>query len=104
MTTLIVLFNLKEGTSRETYENWARDTDLATVRNLSSISGFEIFRTNGLFGTDDPAPYEYVEVIQVNDMTTFGEEVGTDVMQKVAGEFQAFADNPMFILSDNIEG
>ncbi len=104
MTTIIVLFNLKDGTDRAVYENWARETDLKTVRGLSSIAGFEVFRANGLLGSDDPSPYEYVEIISVGDMAKFGEEVGTDVMQKVAGEFQGFADNPMFILTDNIEG
>lgn len=104
MTTIIVLFNLKDGSSVETYENWARETDLKTVRGLSSVSGFEVFRTNGLLGSDDASPYQYVEIISVGDMAKFGEEISTDVMQKVAGEFQSFADNPMFIMSESIEG
>ena len=49
-------------------------------------------------------PYQYVEIIQVNDMAIFGDEVGSDTMQKVAGEFQTFADNPIFMLTDDIEG
>ena len=103
MTTIVVLFNLKEGTDRSAYEAWAKETDLKTVRGLSSIDSFKVFRANGLLGTEDPSPYEYVEIIDVADMAKFGEEVGTDVMQKVAGEFQGFADNPMFILTDDIE-
>lgn len=97
MSTIVVLFNLKEGADISAYEAWAVNTDLKTVRNLNSIDRFEVFKTTGVLGKDTAAPYEYIEILEVNDMDTFGKEVGTDTMRKVAGEFQAFADNPIFI-------
>lgn len=103
MTTIIVLFNLKDAAASDAYEDWARTTDLKTVRGLSSVSSFEVFRANGLLGSEEASPYDYVEVINVADMARFGEEISTEVMQKVAGEFQAFANSPLFILSENIE-
>lgn len=104
MTTIIVLFNLKAGVSREDYEAWAKNTDLATVRKLESIDAFNVYRANGVLGSEDKSPYEYIEIIQVADMEKFGAEVATDTMTKVAGEFQAVADNPTFILTESIEG
>ncbi|MEM9529918.1 MAG: REDY-like protein HapK [Pseudomonadota bacterium] len=100
MTTLVVLFNLKSDADRATYEAWAQSTDLPIVRDLTSVDAFDVYRTSGRLGTDDPAPYEYVEIIQVNDMETFGGEVKSETMQKVAAEFREFADAPCFMLSE----
>ena len=99
---IVVLFNLRAGVDVATYEDWARSTDIPTVRNLDSTGGFEVLRCTGMLGTDDKPPYAYVELIDVDDMDLFGQEVTTETMQKVAGEFQAFADAPMFILTDAI--
>ena len=53
----------------------------------------------GLFGSDEAAPYDYVEIIDISDLQGFGKDVATDTMTKVAGEFRGFADNPVFILT-----
>lgn len=99
---IVVLFNLKDGVDVAEYEAWARATDLPTVNGLKSIDNFEVFRTTGIMGTEDAAPFRYIEIIDVGDMETFGAEVGTETMQKVAGEFQALADNPLFITTEHI--
>ena len=98
MNTLIVLFNLKKDADSSAYEAWAKATDLPVVRGLNSVDSFEVYRSQGLFGGGD-APYEYIEVIAINDTEKFGTEVGTTTMAKVASEFQAFADNPVFMLT-----
>jgi len=98
---IVVLFNLRDGVDVSAYEEWARTTDIPTVRGLGSTSGFDVLRCTGLLGTVDAPPYAYVELIDVDDMDLFGEEVATETMQKVAGEFQAFAD-PIFILTEAI--
>jgi len=100
MATLIVLFNLKEGASASEYEAWAKSKDVPTVKGLSSVDDFRVFRSSGLLGSDDPAPYEYIEIIEVNDMNNFGIDVSSERMQAIAAEFGAFADNPIFILSE----
>ena len=55
-----------------------------------------------MLGSDATPPYQYVEIIQVDDMAKFGEEVATDTMRQVAGEFQQFADAPQFILTESL--
>jgi hypothetical protein len=103
MTTLVVLFNLKSGVSAAEYEAWAKSVDLPIVRGLPSISSFDTYRSNAILGSDEKPPYAYVEIIQVKDMTQFGTDIAAENMQKIAATFQAFADNPTFILSTSIE-
>ena len=100
MSALVVLFNLKDESAIDAYEHWAKTTDVPTVKNLSSVNDFRVYRLGNLMGTEEKGPYQYCEVIDVNDMAQLGEEVGTDVMQRVAAEFQEFADNPIFIVSE----
>ena len=101
-TTIVVLFNLKPGVSPSDYEQWARTTDLPTVRKLDAVDQFSVLRTTGLLGSDAPAPYQYVELLVVKDMQQLGADVSSETMQKVAAEFQQLADNPQFILTESI--
>ena len=101
-TRIVALFNLKPGISVADYEAWAKATDLPTVNGLSSVDRFEVFRSTGVLGSDAKPPYAYIEIIDVADMDGFGKEVSTETMQKVAGEFQAMADDLVFILTDKI--
>lgn len=96
---IVVLFNLKPGTDVAAYEKWARTTDIPGVRALRSVADFQVYRTTGVLGTDARPPYSYIEVIDVPDMNAFGADVGSEAVQKVAAQFQQFADNPQFILT-----
>lgn len=100
MASIVVLFNLKDDASKEAYEKWAQTTDVPTVKGLGSIDDFKVYRMTGVMGSEEPSPYQYCEVIEVNDMEKFGAEVSTETMQKVAAEFQEFADGPLFLMSE----
>ncbi len=102
MKKIVVLFNLQQGVDDTVYEQWARTTDLPIVNNLQSIERFEVFKTSGLLGSDAAAPYQYVELLEINDFDKFGEEVATETMKNVATEFQTFADAPLFITLEKI--
>lgn len=102
MKNIVVLFNLKPGVDSDAYEQWAKSTDLPIVNALESIDKFEVFKTSGLLGSDEPAPYEYVELLAINDFDKFGENVSTDTMKNVAAEFQEFADSPLFVTLESI--
>jgi hypothetical protein len=101
MTTLIVLFNLKDAARREEYERWAREVDLPTAGALKSVDKFEVLKASGLL-TGGPSPYEYVEILRINSMEQLGADVGSPTMQQVAAQFQAFADNPLFIMTSSL--
>ncbi len=100
MPTLIVLFNLRKDASPADYEKWAQTTDVPTVKGLKSVDDFKVFRMSNLLGTETLSPYQYCEIIEVNDMNGLFADIGTETMQRVAAEFQAFADNPMFIVAE----
>jgi hypothetical protein len=104
MTMIVVIFTLKEGVNPQEYEEWARTSDLPAVNQLGSVAKFEVLRTTGVLGGDDPAPYQYVELLNVADMDALGGDVSSETMQRVAAEFQQFADNPTFMLTQDIQG
>lgn len=100
MQTIVVLFNLKPGVSREEYEAWARDSDLPVVNGLPSVEKFEVLRAGGLLVGDGPSPYQYVEIIRVPDMDAFLADLSDPAAQAGAAQFQQrYADNPLFILA-----
>lgn len=101
-TRIIVLLNLKPGKNNKDYEVWAKKTDLPTVNALRSVEKFRVFATISLLGSEAKPPYDYIEVLDVTDMDIFGKEVATATMQRVASEFQDWAD-PVFILTRDIE-
>ncbi len=96
---LVVLFNLKSDADRQAYEAWARSTDLPTVKGLDSVDDFTLFRcTSQLDGS--PPPYAYLEIIDINDRDRFGQEIASAAVQRVASQFQGFADDPLFIMTE----
>lgn len=100
---IIVLFNLRPGVKVEDYEAWARAVDLPGVNGLNSVDRFVVLKATGLLGTEGHPPYDYVEIIDVNDMQKFGADVDTDQMKAVASSFQEMADSPIFILTEVLE-
>lgn len=103
MTTIVVLFNLLPGADPDHYEQWAREMDMPNVRALPGCEGFQVLRVGGLLGSEERAPYEYCEIIEVSDMEAFGQAVAGEVMQAIAAQFREFADNPVFMLSDSLD-
>jgi hypothetical protein len=102
MTKLVVLFNLRKDVDPTIYQDWAKTTDLPTVNKLKSVTNFEILKCTALLGSEQPPPYQYLEIIELNDQALFFNEVSTDNMKKVADEFQTFADNPTFIVTESL--
>ncbi len=101
MTIVVVLFNLKAGVDVAEYENWARARDLPNVNALDSVEGFRVLRTRGLLN-GSPAPYQYVELIEINSLDAFRADVKSELMQSVAQEFRRYADAPQFIVADDL--
>jgi hypothetical protein len=76
---IVCLFNLKPGINPATYEAWARQGDIPAVNALA-----------------------YVEVIDITGMDAFVADVTTPAFQALAAPFQDFADNPIFILTEDL--
>ena len=99
---IICLFNLKPGVSVESYEKWARETDIPGVRALKSVSGYHVQRATGILGTGDASPYAYIEIIEIGDVALFGEEAAGPVVQALAADMRNYADDPIFITSESL--
>lgn len=99
---IVCLFNLKPGVNPQDYEAWARGTDVPGANALSSVRNFTVHRATGLFGSDAKPPYQYIEIIDITGMDPFVAEVTTEDFQKVAAKFQDYADNPQFILTEDL--
>ena len=102
MTTIVVLFNLQAGVDDSVYRQWATATDIPTAGGLASVDSFEVLKAEGLLMSEDSPPYQYIEILKINDMDQFGQDVATATMQKVASEFQQFADKPLFIMTSKL--
>jgi hypothetical protein len=98
MTTIIVLFNLKAGTSVAEYEKFARELDIPQVNRLPSVASFEVLKAQGLMG-GGAAPYEYIEVLRVRDLEQLGKDVQSPIMRQVVATFRSLAQNPQFIVT-----
>lgn len=103
--TLIVLFNLREGVAEADYEKWAHETDLPIASSLKSVDEFKVYRSEGLFGSDGNPPYRYVEVLHISSMEDLPADIAAEPrMVEIARQFQAFADNPTFMVTENFAG
>jgi len=101
-TTILVMFNLQDDASIDEYETWAQESDAPAVRNLPSVSEYRIQKATGLLMGDGDSPYKYVEIIEVEDMEQFGDDVETDRMQEISAQFQGSADDPKFVLTEDL--
>ena len=103
MTTLIVLFNLKAGVSETDYEAFAKTLDIPTVTSLKSVSEFKVYKSLGLFGSDATPPYQYFEVIHFSTVEELVGDMGNEPrMAEIPAKFAEMADNPIFILTNEI--
>jgi len=99
---IICLFNLKPGVDPATYEAWARNGDIPAVNALGSVTSFTVHKATGLFGSDAKPPYDYVEVIDITGIDSFVADVTTPEFQALAAPFRDFADDPIFILTEDL--
>ena len=100
--TLVVLFNLLEGTSEAEYERYAVEIDSPTVKRLSSNHGFKILKGLNLFGSDASSPYQYIEVMTVSNFDELALDFQKEEMQKMLKQFSSFTDNPQLIVTKQI--
>ena len=99
---IVVLFNLKPGADPAAYEAWARGTDIPGVNALGSVERFTVHKATGLFGSDAPSPFQYIEVIDFPALDTFVADTSDPEFQNVAAAFGEFADNPQFIVTEDL--
>ncbi len=100
---IIVPFNLSPGADVAEYEEWAKSTDLPTARALPSVKSFTVHKATGLLGDPDTAAqFAYFEVLDITSLDDFLADVSDPEFQAKVAPFQAFADSPQFILTQDL--
>ena len=99
---IIVYFKLKAGASITDYENWAKTRDIPGVNALGSINGFTIHKATGVLGSDEKPEYDYFEIIDITTIDKFVADISTAEFQTAAAPFQDYADNPKFLLTEDL--
>lgn len=89
---VFVLLKLKPGVERADYEQWARAADLPGVRILPSVTAYDIWACDGLFGTREPAPYDYIETIDVTAADELLADAQTPAVQALSAKLAEYAD------------
>lgn len=102
MTSILVLFNLKPDAFISDYENWAKAKDIPLVKSLSSVNDFKVFKMGNLLGSENKSPYQYAEIIEVKNMDDFFADLSNEAVQAGAKQFNEFADNPLFIVANQL--
>ncbi len=96
--TLVVLLKLKQGADPAAYERWAADTDAPTALALPSIAAWNLYAAQGLIGAEGPAPFDYVEIVQVSDVDRMAEDMAGAAIARITAELAEFAE-PVFVLT-----
>lgn len=102
MPSILVLFNLKPDAIISDYENWAKAKDIPLVKSLASVNDFTILKMGNLLGSENKSPYQYAEIIEVNNMEHFFADLSNEAVQAGAKQFNEFADNPIFIEANQL--
>ena len=102
MPTVVVLFNLKPNTSISDFEFWAKAKDLPTVNSLDSVKEFRILKMGMVLGSDKPSPYQYCELIKIPNLEVFFADLSKEEIQAGAKQFNEFAQDPLFIIAEDL--
>lgn len=99
---LIVLFNLKKGVKAEDYEDFARHVDSPTIKKLNSNKAFTILKGLNLFGTNEPSPFQYIEIMAITSFEELAEDIKQSHVQSMLEKFVAFTESPQLIVTQKL--
>ena len=99
---LIVLFNLKKEANAVDYETFARTIDSPTIKKLNSNKSFIILKGLTLFGSNEPSPYQYIEIMEVTNFEDLAEDIKQQNVQDMLGKFMEFAEDPKLIVTQKV--
>lgn len=104
MAQLILLYNLKDGVSRDDFETWVRDVDYPSMRGLSRVTSFTNYRAEKLLMGEGEPSVQYVEIFDIPDLDGFtSEDMPGETVQSVMGAFMGFAEAPQFIICSEVK-
>lgn len=105
-TNLVIIYSLKDGVSQDDFEAWVTSTDYPAMRGLERVESFKTHRAESLLpGTGEGAPsVQYIETFAIPDLEGFiANDMGSETVQSIMGQFMGFADAPQFIVVEEIQ-
>lgn len=104
MTTLILRYRLKAGTTAADFETWVTTVDHPSMRGLRRVKRFETYKVTGLLMGEGPPSADYIEVFEIDDFAGFtGEDMAGATVQSVMGAFMGMVDAPEFMIASAID-
>lgn len=98
---LIVLFNLNKDIDEKDYEEWAIEEDIPVVGGLNAVEDYKVYKSKGIFGSDEEAPFSYIELIHFTSIEEFTNDIENEKkMEDIVKKFQIFSDNPVFMVTE----
>lgn len=103
MAKILIHYKLKPGVTPEDFETWVHTTDYPAMRGIGRVSSYSNHRARALLmGEGEPA-MDYVEIFDIPDLDGFTtEDMPGPVVQSIMGDFMGFADDPVFIILDEL--
>lgn len=103
MATLIVPLKLKPGADREAYERFAREVDGPTITaEFLSVSEWHVYRAEQVLGSEEPAPFDYIEVVEVGDVGQLGQDVSSETAARLTEQLLEFVEPPRFVITERV--
>ncbi|MDT9682814.1 RedY protein [Streptomyces sp. TRM76323] len=90
MDVVVHRVRLREDTDAGVFEEWVRETDYASCRELPSVVSFSVQRFTG--GAAEEPRAHYFEVIAVTSGPEFERDTKTETFRRLADEFDVMAE------------
>lgn len=104
MAQLILLYSLKDGVTRNDFEDWVRKVDYPAMRGLERVNAFTTYRAEKHLMDDNAPSVQYVELFDIPDLEGFtSQDMPGETVQAVMGAFMGFADAPEFIICSEVK-
>jgi hypothetical protein len=86
--------NLQPGVTAEDYERWVREVDYVLAKEIPSIISYRVYHINGVCIGDDPALYDYVEMVEITDIDVYRHEIRNHpAAEKIVAEIRDYVES-----------
>ena len=86
--------NLQPGVKAEDYERWVREVDYVLAKEIPSIINYRVYHIKGACLGDDPAPYDYVEIVEITDIDVYRHEIRNHAAaEKIIAEIRNYVES-----------
>jgi hypothetical protein len=75
---VFIFYKLKPGIDQGAFERRAREVEAPLAARSPAITKYVLTRLDGVVGTEDEAPYDYVEALEVTNLEDYESAVGDD--------------------------